>query len=112
MNLRIGSLHSRVRMSSIAVPEASPNSMRCSPRQPEIQVVVRQQDRFGRAEICRFVLLEPENLRRRVPRQHRVAGQRDQFVLSAKLVGERLALRGGRGVAPEFRWGAPVGCRG
>ena len=63
---------------------------------------MRQEDARRGAEVGRLVLLEPEDFRRGVARQHGVAGHGDDLVLAAELLVELLALRGGGRVAPEL----------
>ena len=62
--------------------------------EPEVEVVVREQDGAGRAEVGGFVLLEPEKLGRGVARQHDVARERDDLVAAAELAVELIALCG------------------
>ena len=70
--------------------------------EPEVDVVVRQQDGLRLGKIVRLVLLEPQDLGDGVAGQDGVACEVDAARLATELVRDLLALRLRAGVAPEL----------
>ena len=73
------------------------------PGEPEIQIIVRQQNRRRPLPILRLVLPEPEDFRGCVAGEHRVSDPPDKFARPAKMPRDFHALGGCGCVAPELR---------
>ncbi len=70
--------------------------------EPEVDVVVRQQDGLGFGKVLRLLLLHPHDLGDGVAGQHGIAGEVNDAGLTAEFVGDLRTLCLGGGIAPQL----------